>query len=175
MTLEEAKAFYFQYNGYSFHMDREEPVKSSSFRRLNIGKDTLREWDEELLDGLFARLWADPAHVWIVHGDILKIVGRNNGDAVRYLRRLLDEMEKSDRLDLFNVTLILENMAGRTESMSDGGVRLFCKYPALIPRMNDVAERLIAAGSANQGADERFESAARRYRSAYYKWHKAQS
>ena len=53
MTLAEAKEFYFKYNGFSFHMDREEPAKSGSFRMLNLGKDTLRKWDEELLDHYF--------------------------------------------------------------------------------------------------------------------------
>ena len=31
MTLEEAKEFYFQYYGFSFHMDREEPARYNSF------------------------------------------------------------------------------------------------------------------------------------------------
>ena len=48
MTKEEAKEFYQSYLGYSFHMGREEPAKYESFRRLGIGEDVLREWDEEL-------------------------------------------------------------------------------------------------------------------------------
>ena len=169
MTLEEAKEFYFQYDGFSFHMDREDPVRYGRFRMLNPGKDILREWDGELLDDCFKRLRTEPGRVWIMHGKILKIIRRNNCDAKHYLNRLLDEMEKMEDLDSFNRCLIIENMAGRKESLNDGGVYIFCRYSNLAERMNDITERLISAGTALP-ADERFEKAARRYRSAYRRW-----
>ena len=56
MTVDEAKEFYFKYNGYMFHMDREEPHTYAAFKQLEISSDTLREWDEELLEGLFETL-----------------------------------------------------------------------------------------------------------------------
>ena len=56
MTLEEAKEFYFQYYGFSFHMGREEPARYDGFHSLGLGKETLSAWDEELLDGLFDEL-----------------------------------------------------------------------------------------------------------------------
>ena len=93
MTLEEAKEFYFKYNGFSFHMDREEPAKSGSFRMLNLDKDTLRKWDEELLDHYFGRLWAEPEHTWVCHKTILEIVRRKNCDVNKCLGKLLREME----------------------------------------------------------------------------------
>ncbi len=170
MTLEEAKEFYFQYNGYSFHMDREEPAKYSRFRMLHIGEDTLREWDEELLEGLFERFRSDPARAWVYHGDILKIIGRGRCDTDRYMNRLLDAMEQMKHPDLSTVTLIVETMAGRTESMKDGGVYILCGQPGLAERMNRITERLIAVCAAEHGTEERFEEAVRRYRRAYEKW-----
>jgi hypothetical protein len=151
-------------------MDREEPAKYSSFRTLNLGKETLKEWDEELLDGLFDSLWADPDRVWVAHGRIVQIVRRGNCDAEAYLNRLLDEMEKMERLDTFNMTLVIENMAGRTESMNDGGVYTVCRLSGLAMRMNDIVERLIGACYARHDTDDRFEKAVRRYRSAYVRW-----
>ena len=170
MTLEEAKEFYFRYYGSSFHMDREEPAKYNSLMMLGLGADTFRAWDEELLDGLFEGLWSDSERVWIAHGRILQIIRRNNCDADECLRRLLDEMEKMNCLDVPNLTLIIENMAGRNEAMSDGGVYVFGKHPILAARMDDIVERLIAVGSAHPEADDRLEKAVRRYRSAYGKW-----
>ena len=170
MTLENAKEFYFQYNGSSFHMDREEPAKYGSFRMLGLGKDTLSEWDRELLDGLFLNFWSEPERVWISHGTILQIIRRNNCDTEMNLSRLLDEMERMDDLPLFTLTLIIENMAGRNEPMTDGGAYVVCEYSDLAERMNDVTEHLIAACSARQKTDDRFEEAVRRYRSAYRKW-----
>ncbi|MBR0085279.1 MAG: hypothetical protein IJL97_01895, partial [Lachnospiraceae bacterium] len=84
MTLEEAKKFYFDYNGYSFHMDREEPLKYNAFCRLRIGKDVLKEWDEELLEEKFERMQTCPERAWTAHGDILKIMRRGNCDISRY-------------------------------------------------------------------------------------------
>ena len=170
MTLEEAKEFYFQYGGHSFHMGREEPARYDSFKMLDLGADILRKWDEELLDGCFQRLWADPSRVWVLHENILQIIRRNKCDVNKYLSRLLDEMEKMERLDLFNITLITENMAGRNEPMNDGGVYIFCRNSDLAVKMNDITERLISSCSAKYIVNDRFEKAVRRYRSAYHKW-----
>ena len=170
MTLEDAKRFYFQYDGSSFHMDREEPAKYNSFKVLDLGKETLRAWDEELLDGIFASLWSEPERVWVGHERIVQIIRRNNCDAEAYVSRLLEEMEKMERLDTFNLTLIIENMAGRTESMIDGGVHAVCKLSGLAARMNGIMERLIRACCALYDADDRFEKAVRHYRNAYAQW-----
>ena len=170
MTPEEAKRFYFQYDGSSFHMDREEPAKYNSFKMLDLGKDTLRAWDEELLDGIFDSLWSDPDRVWVAHGRIVQVIRRNNCDAEGYASRLLDEMEKMEHLDPFNMTLIIENMAGRTEFMNDGGVHTVCKLSGLEKRMNDIVERLIGACCARHEVDDRFEKAVQHYRSSYAKW-----
>ena len=56
MTPEEAKRFYFEYNGFSFHMGREEPSRYNAFRALDIDPDTLKRWDEELLGNCFGKL-----------------------------------------------------------------------------------------------------------------------
>ena len=151
-------------------MGREEPARYNSFMALDIDKDTLRSWDEELLNDRFEKLWADPEHVCAVHGNILDIIRRKNCDVRRELSRLLGEMEKMDSLSCSSITLILENMAGRTESLKDGGVILFSGYPSLGVRMQQITEKLIAAGIATGEADERFRKAAGRYRSACTKW-----
>ena len=172
MTLAEAKEFYFKYNGFSFHMDREEPAKSGSFRMLNLGKDTLRKWDEELLDHYFDRLWSEPEHTWGFHKTILDIVRRKNCDVDKCLGKLLREMEKMEDLDLFNMTLVIENMAGNTEPQKDGGVYVFGRYSDLAGRMNDVMEHLIAVYPQSHEVNDRFTRAVYMYRKAYGKWAK---
>ncbi len=172
MTLEEAKQFYFSYLGHSFHMDREEPAKANSFRMLNIDRETLRQWDEELLEGLFRDFRSRPGQAWIPHGRILEVLRRGYCDAAPWLSRLLDEMEQTDRFDMKETTLIIENMAGRTESMKDGGVCIFCKHPETVARMKDIMERLIEAKpaeSAETAVGDRFEKAVRSYRKALVK------
>ena len=173
MTLEEAKEFYFQYKGYSFHMDREESAKYNSYRELGLGEEVLKEWDEELMGGLFDRMKADPDRAWAAHGDILQIIGRQHCDTEKYLTRLLEEMENMDHLSTGVMTLIIENMAGRTEPMKDGGVYVYRDHPILAERMNAVMERLIAAYTVDKEAGKRFQDAVRRYRKAYAKWRTA--
>ncbi|MBR2801783.1 MAG: hypothetical protein IKE21_04175 [Erysipelotrichaceae bacterium] len=168
MTLEEAKEFYFRYSGHSFHMGREEPEKYRAFRQLSLSEETLKEWDEELLEDLFAGMWTDPQRVWIVHESILSILRRERCDTKRYGERLFKEMEKMDRLDQFQRVLILENMAGRNAAMNDGGVFLFRKEPGSATKMDAVCEHLIA--SCGPLTDDRAREAVRRYRIAYLKW-----
>ena len=172
MTVGEAKEFYFQYDGSSFHMDREEPDKYGSFKMLHIGKDVLREWDEEILGGLLEKFRSDPEHVWRYHERMIRIIRHGYCDTEKYLSLLLDEMENMQDPDLFNTTLVLENMAGRNEPMNDGGVHTVFKYSSLAPRMNEVTEHLIAACSSAYKTDERFDRAVNRYRDSYKKWSK---
>ena len=171
MTLEEAKRFYFDYNGFSFHMGREEPSRYTSFRLLEIGRDTLRCWDEELLKWCFEMMHTEPDRAWVYHGDILQIVRRGNCDGERFLTDLLSEMEKMADSDIHVITLVIENMAGRNEAMSDGGVFLFRNYPSLYGRMKEVTESLIASGIKTGETDERFMRAAAGFRSACRRWH----
>ncbi len=145
MTLEEAKRFYFDYLGLSFHMDREDPVKYNSFRMLGIEKETLRQWDEELLEKLFEELKSGPERSWAAHGNIIKVIGRGNCNVRVNLCRLLDETEHMDSLEPDALARVIENMEGRTESGKDGGIYLFRSYPELGERLEGIMKRLASA------------------------------
>ena len=145
MTLEEAKRFYFDYLGLSFHMDREDPVKYNSFRMLGIEKETLRQWDEELLEKLFEELKSVPERSWAAHGNIIKVIGRGNCDVRANLCRLLDETEHMDSLEPDALARVIENMEGRTESGKDGGIYLFRSYPELAARLEGIMKSLASA------------------------------
>lgn len=170
MNLEEAKQQYFRYDGSLFQMDRADSSLYNSFKMLHIGQDTLNKWDEEMLDALFGQLWVVPDRIWVTHGRIVRIIANENCDAEDYLGKLLDEMDGAPDIGSFNTTLILENMAGRTEPMKDGGVYLVCTHTNLSSKMNGIMERLISSCREKYKVDERFEEAVRRYRSAYSKW-----
>ena len=169
MTLEEAKEFYFQYYGFSFHMDREEPARYNSFMMLELNPETLRQWDEELLEDLFSHFQDDPGRIWTRHETILKIISRNRCDSQYYMNRLLDEMAKMESLDLLNATLIIENMAGRTDAMKDGGAAVFFRLGGPVSRMNEIMEHMIETCRENNETDQRFAEAVHRYRQAYRK------
>ena len=170
MTPEEAKKFYFQYNGFSFHMGREEPEKYRSFQRLHLGEDIFRQWDEELLEGLFRNLRTETTRFWAVHDDILQVIRRRHCDTEYWLETLLDAMSKLEHPDERNAVLIIENMAGRNAEMNDGGVYTFCRYSDLAERMNEVMEHLIDRCTAEYDAGDRFKKAVQRYRHSYIRW-----
>ena len=83
--------------------------------------------------------------------------------------RLLDEMAAMDSLDLLNATLIIENMAGRTADMKDGGAAVFFRLGGPVSRMNEIMEHMIETRKENNETDQRFAGAVRRYRQAYRK------
>ena len=175
MNIEEAKELYFRYDGHFFHMDREESVKANLLRGMGLGPEVYRAWDEEMLQQYFDRLWADPERVWSVHsrilailGRILAILGRGRSDVEHWCAELLQQMDRMAELDLFNKTLILENMAGRTASGKDGGVYLFCTGTELAEAMDKTVRAIIR--SAGDEDDERFCRAVKNYQAAYVKW-----
>ncbi len=49
MLLSEAKELFIRFDGFSFHMWRDEPEKYKEFEALNIDDDTKEEWRQEII------------------------------------------------------------------------------------------------------------------------------
>ena len=111
---------------------------------LGIKKETLRQWDEELLEDLFGQLRTGHERAWATHGNIIKVISRGNCNVRANLGRLLDVMEHMDSLEPGDLALVIENMDGRTASKKDGGAYLFRSCPELADRMESIMERLRA-------------------------------
>lgn len=47
---------------------------------MNPGEDLLRKWNEEILEGLFEKLWEDEDIVWNKHNSIIKVLNRRHVD-----------------------------------------------------------------------------------------------
>ena len=56
MTFEEAKKFFFKYDGSLFAMAREEMVAYENYKLLNISEETLEKWRQELFFNLWEQL-----------------------------------------------------------------------------------------------------------------------
>ena len=56
-NTEFVKSAYFDCQGSIFHMSRDYREAYEQYKLLNPGEDLLREWDSELLEMLFAKLW----------------------------------------------------------------------------------------------------------------------
>ena len=49
-SLKDAEAFFKRFDGFGFHMSREEPDNYSRFKQMNIGEAALEKWRQELRD-----------------------------------------------------------------------------------------------------------------------------
>ena len=124
--------------------------------------------DEQLLDLLFTEFNSAQAKTWISHGKILKVIDRGNCNSKEELKHLLDAMETKNFNDLADLTMVIENMAGRSGPAKDGGSFIFFKYSGDTNRMNEIMEEKIALHRDEK--DVRFKEAVRRYRSTYKKF-----
>lgn len=177
MNINEAKEFYFSYDGNAFWMEREEPEKYKGYRNLSIAAAIQKQWDEELVCEKLRNLWSKPDRVWRIHESIIRILLRNPDDYEDLGSKLLDEMEKMPTLDKQSRTLIIENMAGQNADLDNGGVYYFCNYTNLGKRMNEITGKIMDF-SYDQETDtidsvklqDRLERAKDRYRESYQKW-----
>lgn len=178
MTLDEAKAFYFKYNGQAFYMDREEPDKSREFRNMHINSETKKRWNEELIEDEFRKMRNMPDKAHMFHESIIIILRRNLVDAAYWGRLLLHETENMSHLDKVNKILIIENMAGRSWDLSDGGVRFFCTCTKLGEEMDRICRKFMDFSCENDpqqekvlwDMQERLDRVKRSYQQAYAKW-----
>lgn len=173
--IKAVKTCYFENNGSTFHMSREEPDKYALY---DSTMPVIFGWDNQLLKKHFKTLWDDPETVWLKHDMIIEVLDRKHIGINRRASRLLDEMEKMDSLDVHNKILIIENMCGRDTDMEEGGVHLFCTRTRLEPRMAAVMDKLIDSCRAGfDNADEirqkeRWSKDVERYKKAYEKYRK---
>ena len=177
MCINEAKEFYFSYDGNGFWMEREEPDKFKEYCSLAIAATIQKQWDEELVCEKLRHLWSQPDRVWRIHESIIRILLRKPNNSECLGSKLLDEMEKMPMLDKQSKTLIIENMAGQNADMDNGGVYYFCNYTNLGNRMNEITRKIMdfAYDQETDTIDsvklqDRLERAKDRYRESYQKW-----
>lgn len=142
-NIEQIKAAYFDCQGSIFHMSRDYREAYEQYKLLNPGEDLLREWDSELLEMLFAKLWEKPDFVWGRHSQIIEVLNRGRVDISFWVSRLLDEMEKMVDLDKKSKIIIIETMSGRNSREDEGGVHLICTHTDLEPRMTGIMMKLM--------------------------------
>ncbi|MCM1164505.1 MAG: hypothetical protein NC299_06095 [Lachnospiraceae bacterium] len=79
MDLQQAKEFFCGFNGYKFHMFREETGKMMEYDKLNISRKTEDEWRQEVLDKLenryYTRYNERKDSCWCCYWDFVKVWG----------------------------------------------------------------------------------------------------
>ena len=175
MNLEEAKEFYLKYGGREFHMSREEPDKYREYRAFPVSQEMKREWNEELIANAIRNIRTYPDRASSFHFSVLEYLRRPGCNTEVWAGRLLDEMEKMPQLDKKNRILIIENMAGRSANMQEGGVWFYCACTSLGSRMNEIMERIMdfscedepPRGLGWENMQKRLDKTCARYRKLY--------
>ena len=137
------KESYIKNNGSTFHMARENPFAYRLFKVFKPSLQKLRDWDNELLESLFEKLWESDDSFWWIHGRIIEVLNVKHVDTDYWVSRLLDEMKKTDSINDQSKIIVIENMSGRNSKEEKGGVHLICSETKLELRMVEVMNKLM--------------------------------
>lgn len=120
MNTEQAKKFFCDYNGYKFHMAREEPGLMTEYNRLKVPRETEEEWRQEILDKLENKYYAEydklgkhgwEAYGWLWFDDFLKVMEHTNTECEKNGERLLKMLEHAVKnLDRVQKILVMEDV-----------------------------------------------------------------
>lgn len=175
MTLEEAKEFYMRFNGFGFHMCREEPGLYEKFVSLKLSNDILSSWSYEVLDRFRNRI-LDPnrKEKWYIFEDFLNMYGSLNSGIDKYTKIFFELLEYAiASLDPKQKILIMEGMAGRNYYQTDGGIRYICKKSSYRKELKEILNRLVDFDYSFITNDTGWEEPTKRYLAALERINKA--
>lgn len=115
MLIEQAKKFFCDFNGYKFHMAREEPGLMMEYDELKIPHETEAEWRQEILDELENKYYEYYNKrrdcCWCAFWDFLKVSEKTDTDCGKNGERLLKMLNHAaENLDPRQKILIMEEI-----------------------------------------------------------------
>lgn len=113
MTLAEAEIFFKKYNGYGFHMLREEPKVNKEYIQLNISKKQEDIWRAQKIEEYHERIHSDKEKAWVCLGNIIEMMHDLEDVTDELLERLLGSLMHISKLDVRQRILVMEHMEGR--------------------------------------------------------------
>ncbi len=131
MDKQQAEEFFKKYRGDAFLMDREDPVGANEYRAAKIDATQEGIWRTELCDELIGKMMDDTAYAWMYHMNCIEVLKEMKARRKDYCAKLMDVtnwLVQCESLDARQRIIMLENMAGRTDSFSDGGICLMAKH-----------------------------------------------
>lgn len=144
MDLQEAQAFFLQYNGLEFHMFHDDPRRYRAFQALSIPQATLEEWRQQLIAEHFAHLEAPAGRnsFSLALLRLLEVLAQSTAPVQTHCRRLIRLLSAAEGLEEAQKLRVLELMAGREGDGHDGGVWLVCTRSGLAPELGRALEQL---------------------------------
>lgn len=112
LNMAQAKKFFCDYNGFKFHMSREEPGMIMEYDKLNVPRETEEKWRQEILDKLeskfYTRYNAQENTCWGCFWDFLKVLENTDTECKINGKRLLKMLDVAKQLDPMQKILIME-------------------------------------------------------------------
>ena len=163
MTFEQAKEFFREYNGLSFHMHREEPEKAAQFDALNISDEQKDQWRLEMANEYLDKINCDDPRCWSRFSTLTSILASIKSFKDKQEDMFIKAIEKQIGCDEMSRTISLETICGRSYDYHDGVIAFFRKNHYDVRRLKEVTDRFI--GSDNNQDDARFRKALTLYKS----------
>ena len=159
MTMQEAETYFKRYDGYAFHMGREEPGSYSRFEALDIPTDTLIRWRGEMVRENIERLKAEPVNesTCRIFDSAVRRMQNTDFDAritysdkEKYAEELLDVMLAKDDVDHDNRCDIVQEMVG---SIFTGNYIFFRGFPKLNEKLETFMRKMIKPDESAERVD----------------------
>lgn len=144
MTLIEAEKYFKRFDGFFFHMGREEPQNYNTYKALKISEETEEQWRQEIINNYFEHLFNAPDRVWYKFSTIVSIIYSTKTLKEKNCIRLISALKKMSYLDKMSKVLIIEQMAGNRGMSENGACALICMSTSSEQRkrMNEIVLKL---------------------------------
>lgn len=115
LSMRQAKEFFCSYNGFKFHMAREEPGMMMEYDKSNISREMEEKWRQEILDKLenmyYTRYDTGEYDGWCMFSNFLEVLGDTKTECDKNGERLLKIIDYAvENLDQKQKILIMEEM-----------------------------------------------------------------
>lgn len=143
MTIEEAKELFMSFDGFEYHMWHDATAQYEEFRDLHIPDTVKEEWRQEIISNLFAQLEKEPKDqkYWVYVDVLLKVIVASKMNIEKNSKHFLDVLDGCDWMDSHIKTVLIENMAGRTESLEYGGINFIGTHTDLLDQLHSVLDK----------------------------------
>ncbi len=163
MTLEQAREFFRQFNGSSFHMSREEPQLLKQFEEMNISNEQKDQWRLQLAQEYLDSINRDNPQSWSLFSRLTEVLKPVKTFTDRQEDMIIEAIERQTGSDLLTRTISLETICGRTYDYHDGIIAYFRKMGYDMSRLKEASDSLFEEDGNTD--DSRFAKAIRLYHS----------
>lgn len=171
MNMDEAKEFFFTYNGLSYHMWHDDTLKYEEFNKLNIEENILETWRQEIIQNKFNELknTENKDSHWMIIGNIIEVLFCTKTIIDINCRKLLECLNDATELNEKQKIIIMEHMAGRNVSLTNGLIYLICTRTTIRKPLHNVIMNLSKFNCTNEN-QERYERAKQNMKIAFDKF-----